>query len=76
MPAFLAGLGALGDFLKVLLTALGWLKEEREKQTGIDLQAGADSKAALATVLAENAARDAAPVDQAGVMNSLEAGSF
>jgi hypothetical protein len=68
-------LGAVGDFLKVLLTALGWLKEEREKQIGVDIQQGADAKAALAleTKVAQIAAQ---PVTQSAVDQALSKGGL
>lgn len=43
----LSALGTVGEFLKLLGFAMGWLHDEHEKQTGIDLQRGADAEAAL-----------------------------
>lgn len=63
----------VGEFLKLLGFAMGWLKDEREKQTGIDLQRGADAEAALA-VTQKVAAVAATPVTQADVDKALSKG--
>jgi hypothetical protein len=69
----LAGIFA---FFKGLAIALGWLKEEREKQTGMDLQAGHDAEKALVVVKAEEAAVAAAPSTLGGVEDEMSKGTF
>lgn len=69
----MAILSAVADFLKLLGVIFGLIQEERQRQTGIDLQAGADAKAALAA--ADRVAVVAAqPVTDADVDKALSPG--
>jgi hypothetical protein len=58
-------ISAILAFLKLAGTILGLVQEARQQQTGIDLQSGADAKAALAveTRVAEVAAQTVGVVE-------------
>jgi hypothetical protein len=73
MPAWLA---ALFDAIKVFAIAAGWLKEERNRQIGADLEAGKVNEASAKTEAAIADAVVNAPRDQAGVVDRLRRRAF
>lgn len=69
-------LSAIGSLLKIVGVILGLVQQSREQQTGVDLQAGADAEKVAKTETAIAEAEANAPKDQAGLVSSLQSGSF
>ncbi len=72
----MAIISAIAGFFRALGIVLGLVQQSKDQATGAALQAGADAQSALKAETAIAEAEASAPKDKAGVVSSLESGSF